>query len=428
MRMRKLGNGHSVLFCGPPEIHRKIFKLAQQDNRDSIKVRDVLYWCMEETCTNARKLLPIWAKQGIGYQKHHIAWDDINNGKKFPKGLLEKEAKTLQEHYGFQRSKDDNLDGYHPATRVRDAELARIKERCSDFGVKSFRGARMLEEQERELAHEVECERENQRPANVGALKHNISDEVRRFITTGTLPQFYHSIFPAFDVLSRTSVKEHWQGGVWPKGLLATMDFCQVVERGRLKDDLTDDFLRPVNWILSSTVDRSILVIISPYEVNQLLPRIRESQSVILHMYSPQVTRTTPSYERLDFCAIPELPHPWSPNVSLIDQLNIFAGQLYFRNYKAYERVCGFLGLYLNEPPMGNKASIRSDGFVDRSDRQLLRMKQESPFTKSQVTLLRALMGFRRKGQSYIATHMGYVLHGRLLTAEDFKHASGSTQ
>jgi hypothetical protein len=137
-------------------------------------------------------------------------------------------------------------------------------------------------------------------------------------------------------------------------------------------------------------------------------------------MYSPQITRATPSYELLDFCPIPR-PNPWQPNVSLVDQLNIFAGQLYFPNYQAYQRVCGFLGLYLEETTSAKRDAIHSDGFVSKADRHALGMKYDSPFIRSPVTLLRALIGFRRKGQSYIATHMGHILHGRLLTEEDIE-------
>ncbi|KAF8541809.1 hypothetical protein BDD12DRAFT_877903 [Trichophaea hybrida] len=424
MRMRRLGNGHSVLFCGPPEIDRKIMKIANDNSRKVIEVRDVLYWSMEETCANTRKILPIWAKQGIGYQQRLEEWNDIGRGKRFPNGLLEKEAKTLQEHYGFDRSKSESVDSYRKFGE-KTGDLKRILDTCKEFGVNSFRGAKMLEQQERELAHEVERERENQRPPRLGPVKHHVSDDVERFIATGTLQQTNHrpstNIVPAFSVLVRTSANEHWPRTAFSRGLLATSDFCEVVDRGRLKDGTTDDFLRPVNWIVSSTVDRNILVIMSSFEVNRLLPDIHKSSKVILHMYSPQVTRSAPSYEMLDLCPIPRLPNPWQPNISLVDQLNIFAGQLYFQNYQAYQRVCGFLGLFLEETTSKNREAIHSDGFVERSDREALGMKYESPFVRSPVTLLRELIGFRRKGQSYIATHMGHILHGRLLTEEDFE-------
>lgn len=421
--MRKLGNGHSVLFCGPPEIHRKILEIARNDERETIEVRDVLFWCMEETCNNARKLYPIWAKQGLGYEKHLKAWTDIGGGKRFPSDLLEKESKTLIEHYGFDRSKDETIDSYRKPDAT-DHERT-ILDTCKGLGVKTFRGARMLEEQERELAHEVECERVNQRPPRVAAVKHHLSEEVKEFIATGTLPQINHRqnnrIVPAFGILATTSQRDNWEQTEFSGGLRATSDFCEVVERGTLKDEKTDAFLRPVHWIVSSTVNRNTLVVMTSFEVNKLLPKIRKSSHVILHMYSPQVTLSTPSYELLDFCPIPCLPLPWQPNTSLIDQLNLFAGQLYFPNYEAYQRVCGFLGLYLDDTSSEKRVVIRSDGFVDPWDRKSLGMKYESPFKQSPVAVLRGLIGLRRKGQSYITTHMGHVLHGRLLMEEDFE-------
>lgn len=395
-------------------------EITRKHGRETIEVRDVLFWCMNETCHNARKLIPIWAKQGIGYQKHLEAWNEIRDGKGlFPNDLLEKESKTLQEHYGFEKFAEDTIEFYSEA-----GEIGKIRQTCKTFGVKSFRGAKMLEEQERELAHEVECERVNQRPPRVGPVKPHLSDEVREFIATGTLPSTHQPstrIIPAFSILARTSVNEPEQETAFSRGLLATSDFCAVVEKGTLKGGMTDDFLRPPNWIVSSTVNREILIIMTSFEINRLLPEIRQSSHVILHMYCPQVTRSTPSYQRLDFYPIPSLPVPWLVNISLVDQLNIFAGQLYFPNHEAYQRVCGFLGLHLEDTSLEKRGVVRSDGFVDRLDRHVVGMKYESPFTRSPVTLLRTLLGFRRKGQSYISTHMGYVLHGRLLTVEDIE-------
>jgi hypothetical protein len=200
---------------------------------------------------------------------------------------------------------------------------------------------------------------------------------------------------------------------------LATSDFCEVIEAEPGENNRTDDFLRPVNWIVSSTVDPGILLILSPFEVNKLLPQFRQSPQVRLHMYSPRVTLAEPSYESLDFYPILPLPYAWKPDNILVDQLNIFSGQLYFRNYEAFKRVCGFLGLYTGELSMATEAVIHSGRFVRRADRQTLAMNQESPFDKSPIPLLRALIGLRRKGQSTMATHMGHVLHGTLLNEQD---------
>lgn len=383
MRMRNLGSGHSVLFCGPPEIDRKISKVASNDNRDNIEVRDVLIWCMNESCINARKLLPIWSKQGIEYQKHLNAWGEIGQSK-FPDEFLEKESKTLEQHYGFNRSGNDMISSYREAG-AKDTGLGKILDKCDAFGVKSFHGAPMLEEQERELAHEVECEREIERPRKVRPADHHLDEEVTRFIKTGTLPPSHKNkgIRPAFDILAKTSAAGDSSQIEFTPGLFATLDFGRVVERKAVKDQIMDDFLRPVNWIVSSTLDQNILVIMSSFEVNHLLPDIRKSPHITLHMYAAQVTHSTSSYHLLDYCPIPCPPIPRQPNTPLIDQLNLFAGQLYFPDHLAYKRVCGFLGLYLDETSPEKRFDIGSDGFVGVLDRPGLGMNHVSPFTTS---------------------------------------------
>lgn len=417
MRMRKLGHGQSVLFCGPPEIHQRI--LSGKTRNDSIEVRDVLLWSMSETCTSARRLLPIWAKQGISYQKRLEAWDSIQGLKTFPPDLLEKEAKTLEEHYGHC-PENDALDTLLERSKTRHRQLGEIQEKCRMFDVSSLKGAHMLEEQERELSHEVERERENQPPPEAKPVDHQLSEDVKRFIMTGTLPpNSTGSFIPAFQTLSETSAAKDVEPGTWSTKVLVTSDFSRVIDRRQ--SDVTDKFLRPVNWIVSSSVDRSIMVIMSPYEINELLPQIRQSRLVFLHTYSAKITQATMTYEALTFCTIPPLPSSWNPDISLVDQLNIFAGQLYFRDHDTYERVCRFLGLYLKEIPVGNTVRVRSDGFVEPGNRQILGMGTDSPFTKGPVPFLRSLVGFRRKGQSYLATHMGQVLHARLLMDRDFE-------
>jgi len=417
MRMRKLGHGHSVTFCGPPEVDRKIMRIAQDANRERIEVRDVLFWSMEVTIANTVKIAPIWAQQGISYLKHLKAWSDIGIG--FPEALLEKEMKTIEEQYGFTVGADETI-GYNGGPGIASGDLNRILETYKGFGVANLHRAGMQEEQVREVAHEMERQAEIQRPPRVQGVKPHLAKEVRRFIKSGRLQQSVEFL-PAFSVLERTSASVHLQSNTFSRGLLATSDFCAVIETGPGENSRTDDFLRPVNWIVSSTVDPGILLILSPFEVNKLLPQLRQSPQVRLHMYSPRSTLAAPSYESLDFCPILPLPYAWKPDINLVDQLNIFAGQLYFRNYEAYKRVCGFLGLYTGDLTAAAEAVIHSGRFVERADRRALAMNQESPFAKSPIPLLRALIGLRQKGQSTLRTHMGHVLHGTPLKEQDIE-------
>jgi len=70
----------------------------------------------------------------------------------------------------------------------------------------------MLEEQDRELAHEVECEREIQRLPKIGALKPRLDDEVQQFITSGRLQQKSRRLNSKMNTGRRThSLKDCWR-------------------------------------------------------------------------------------------------------------------------------------------------------------------------------------------------------------------------
>ena len=420
MRMRKLGGGHSVIFCGPPEIDRELHKFAGMDRRDRVEVRDVIHWSMHQTCYNTRKLVPIWAKQGMSYRQRSLASREIISG--FPEALLEPEAKTLEQHYGFERSQAAFFTSGPLAT---DPTIKQILERCKGFGVKSSAGAPMLEEQERELCHEIESERETQRPPPAEARKHKVTTHLRAFIESGKLPELsirQEAFLPAFDVLLKTAAAEHMERGAWPHTLLVTADFADTVD-SKKRDKGMDDYLMLVNWVMSSRVDPSVLIVLSPWEVNNLISRIRVSKAITLHMYAPRATKASPSYTKLDYYTLPpvspNMPLLASPYSSVVDLLGLFSGELYFEDYASYERICGFLGLYYKDAPAQKEVLISPDGHVKCPEARKTLGMPLSPFERSPLPLLRILTGLRRKGQSYLSTHVGCMLHGRQLRRED---------
>jgi hypothetical protein len=95
------------------------------------------------------------------------------------------------------------------------------------------------------------------------------------------------------------------------------------------------------------------LVIISPYEVDELLPDISKSSNVTLHVYSP---RSSIAYRPLDqlmlYTSPTRSPAPTIPR-HLITQLNLYAGQLYLSLYDEYLEVCKFLNLASEMIPDG---------------------------------------------------------------------------
>ncbi|KAK0456876.1 hypothetical protein EV421DRAFT_1896074 [Armillaria borealis] len=102
---------------------------------------------------------------------------------------------------------------------------------------------------------------------------------------------------------------------------------------------------------------------------------------------------------------------------TLTTQLNIFAGQLYLTDYAAYRALCLFLGLHL--PGETDGLPYQSDGFISQRDRSRDGRVDLSPFT-SPVPFLKGLVALRRKGNTYMSTHVGKLLHGHSLTLESF--------
>ncbi|KAG1816756.1 uncharacterized protein BJ212DRAFT_1250413, partial [Suillus subaureus] len=197
--------------------------------------------------------------------------------------------------------------------------------------------------------------------------------------------------------------------------VLVTHDFARTV--GTLSSfQNANDYLRPVNWVISSNVGHSpLLVVLSPNEVNTLPPVIRRSNAVHLCIYTPRTTKTMQACDNLRLYCVPSTPQ-LAPLEPLICQLNLFAAQLYFSSYEKYIHACGFLGL--NAPDLGDEdLMVDSDGFV-RENRPSRRAS--CLFESSQLPRLKELFGMRKKGMGYLPTHLGKMFNSRILTEEDF--------
>ncbi len=162
-------------------------------------------------------------------------------------------------------------------------------------------------------------------------------------------------------------------------------------------------------------------MVLSPYKAQELLPSIRENNHVVLHVYSPRLNVSARTLEDLSFCTIPAISEPWSAP-RMVRQLNLFAGQLYIRNYEDYVSLCGFLGL-CSKPPIDH-IEVARNGFISpqgRADLSESVMFRECPFTTSPVAFLRTILAIRRKGQSFAMSHFGMLLNGELITREQFE-------
>jgi hypothetical protein len=374
-----------------------------------VLVIDIIRWAMHETCEDIARHLPHWAQQGLDHGRRFSAYKqyrstDTDDLTILKNAWLQPESRTLEEMYDpVSRARDARL--YH---EIKDVPA--LHERLERLGVTQLTDVRMAEEQEREVNHEVERECQVERPPKVEPATHSIHDDIRTFVRTGKLPSRSMHIIPLLAPAGIDTALDLTPD--WSPSPRTTVNFATTT-RYHSRELLTD-YLRPVNWALSSGCGKdSVVIVISPYEANELLPDIRRNGIVRLHIYAPKVTASMRSFSDLAFHTIPESPSiAWTSPAHTRIALNLFSGQLYFDSKEEYDRVCGLFALSMAHP---DAKEIEVDGFVQPQ----YRTGASSPLSVSVITTFKRLTGLRRKGMGYDKTHLGRVLDARPLSESE---------
>ncbi|KAJ9131694.1 Phosphate system positive regulatory protein PHO81 [Coniochaeta hoffmannii] len=423
MRMRKLGKGQSVVFCIPEEIRMKILGVTGKSETVDIDVSDVLMWSINETYADLRRSMPLWAAQGTRFERQWQIWDNatsadgiklsVEEAEKF----LEQEALTLEDRYR-PRDETAEADALFQGSES-NPRFSEIRSRCERFDSTKFTAAALQEEQERELSPEIEAERQVERPKPASPKPMHVHEHVRTFVRTGTILHVDPAFKPAFRALDKISAAAEYDVGQFPRDLLVTADFARTVEL-KGKGVQSDAYQRPVQWILTTRLTSSgpnRMVVISPFEANALLPQIQKpSAAVHLHLYAPRSNLAFKPLDDLRLYTVPALPPNWSIPADLVLQLNLFAGQLYFRSYDEYKAACELLGLAWR---LMDGDRTEPDGFIVRDP-----WDADRRFRKSPTKFLQVLMAtIRRDGRGIGKTHWGRVLTGEILGRGEFEDA-----
>ncbi|PVH99843.1 hypothetical protein DM02DRAFT_710275 [Periconia macrospinosa] len=418
MRMRKLGKGQSVVFMVPPEISTKIKDRTNLPTDGIIHPTDVLCWSIMETWSDLTRSMPLWAVQGLQYQKHKDLIHGPSTTKEEAARYLEEEAQSIEVRY---RPRDgDGLEVQGLDTE--NENVRRIIHRCRKFGTANFRSASLQEEQERELAPEIEEEKQVERPAPMKPTRHQLHKDVQSLVVTGTIPSNSTAFQPAFQALSSTSAAELSDLTQFPCDLLVTTDFIRTIvmpATSTFETFITDSYQRNVQWVLSVGRDSDVyspirtLVILSPFEVNKLYPLVRSSRHVSLHLFSPRWNARVPSLDHLTLYSVGKTFQSNLVGSNLRAQLNLFAGSLYLRSFDEYHKLCDLLGLLKGQATHGQDVS--ADGFINPP-------VGKWGLTRSPVAFLRVLiMKIRKEGEGVEKTHMGKILSGVRLEEADFE-------
>ncbi|KAF8326329.1 uncharacterized protein EI90DRAFT_3070499 [Cantharellus anzutake] len=421
MRMRRLGQGQSIIFLAPPVVDHSIRRFNKKRDGEQITAGDILAWSIGETCKSLQHYSSHWREQGIHYMDRQCAWkefwlSDASDASGLAKYWLQPESKSLEEMYEVSLSSVSSAreSSHHPA-----ADFREIRKRAHIFSFSTEHGLVRMEEdqeQEREVTHELEREQQVERPPPLPPARHRLDPDIVSFVRSGRTPAdsslAFVTLFPSVSILHPSPQ----QATKWSDKLLATRDFVTVIKGLDVQKSI--EFLRPVNWILSSARDPT-LVVCSPFEANELLPEIRRSHNTTLHVYSPRVNQPMRSFDDFRFCTIPPLPTMWTePERLTISQLNIFSGQVYLNDFETYLELCNFLGVNTSHDG-NNEIETQSDGFILPQNRTG-EMELVCPFDSSPLPFIHELMSHRRKGIPYTSTHLGRIVNGAFVRPEDF--------
>ena len=277
---------------------------------------------------------------------------------------------------------------------------------------------------QRELSPEIEEERQIERPPKMDADVYSIHDNLKHLVVTGVFRRFSNAFKPAFQSLCFTSAAKHYNLIQFPNQLFVTEDYMRTVKipSGSKKADfVSDSYQRPVQWVLSvpdlaGSEEITNLIIVSPFEANQLQKLIHQSKKVTLHLFAPRFNASFAPLDDLELFNVGrDFTHAQLP-LSLKVQLNLFAGSLYLRSFAEYQAVCDFLGLLRD--PIGPDQQVLADGFIDPPSGKW-------GLKTSPVQFLRALlMKIRKEGEGVEKTHMGRLLGGVRLEECDFEAES----
>jgi hypothetical protein len=420
MRMRKLGKGQSVVFCIPEEIQTKILGYPKKLTTTGISVLDVLVWAISETWIDMRRSIPLWATQGHRFEARKGLLQGAETRQDQAKKFLEAEAQSIETRYR-PCTRDTTVEEWD----IDNENIAKILRRCQEFNTLNFTSATLQEEQERELSPEIEEERQVQRPPSMQPEKHNLHIDLVRLVKTGSFVAHSKAFIPAFEALRSTSAAKCFNLNQFPTDLMVTADYVRTVQypSGLPKNSyVSDSYQRPIQWILSvpsikADADTSQLIhkliILSPYEANQLLDKIRKSAKVTLHLYAPRPNMAYNPLDRLNLYTVGRGFDPSYIPRSLIVQLNLFAGQLYFDSYREYVELCEYLGL--STTAAANDQNVQPDGFVKPGIGRWGLTESPVKFLRDMVTMV------RREGESADKTHLGKMLDGAVLGTHDFE-------
>ncbi|KAK7960428.1 hypothetical protein PG988_011642 [Apiospora saccharicola] len=374
MRLRQLGTTQLVTFYAPPEVDRSIRHVCKKKDHEYIYSPDVLQWLMTNTCDGIEALQPLYYAQGTDYCRR-------------------KQAELEYPHFVDD---DDERSEY----------VAAIKQN------------------ERQTLQQLYGPQKKGKSSNPATIRVGLS------------------------LAPYTRELETRRKGFQDTGAAVHASALQEVEQQReteyeielvrqvVVESYSDQFMRPVQWILYSPSPESA-VLVTPEEAEDLIPMLRDAATpTYLLTYAAPVTRRMVCFNSLKFFSIPPLPESWSAPPDLVVELGLFAGRLYF-DWNEYTAVCKVLGI---DETMTTKEEFQYTSTEDDTtspaeesstdaassipaldgptDTKNVANLGPTGFTSKPFTFIREWLSVRRRGQDIAHSPMGFIANGKPLHAD----------
>lgn len=411
MRLRQLATTQSVAFFAGPEVHQSIIDVCKLPRNGLVHSGHVVQWLLEQSCSANEHLANLHLAQGVDYCRRIDAqwrYDQFLTRDEHRMMLLkiiqQQERQTLNQQYG--RVSDSSIKGSpedvtFPCLKSFMSTLAsqRVSMAATLNGSGMHSSALEEVEQEREVEFQVEEVRQVQKrkifkPLAFPRLHPSFEDFVKKGRLVGD-EGYVH----AFGFLGSTSIGQKFMVKPTSSRLFVSKEFTRTVvlsKQGQNKHP--DNFLRPVEWILWSSLTDTALIII-PEEAELLIPIIRRAGlRCLVHLmtYAAPITKSTlRNFNGLTYYSMPPLPDDYEFPEWFTVELGILSGRLYVNHEE-----CALVAKYL-------QISEPKEDQMDGSG------EEESAFASNPVTFMSEWLALRRQSDIQ-QTPMGYILRGRI--------------
>lgn len=402
MRMRQLETSQSISFWASYEADIGIRKVCELSPQATVKNEHVIKFIEHNSSEFVKANIVHWTTCALNYTKKLIGHkqyedkDDDDSMKQLYDKCIDDDFALLTEMYGEKEEaklidiawkKFDKIAGCNVDRNIRpfvrdmqDNVDDKLKQLASD--VKRFTHA-LDEEQEKELEQEIEEQSQVERPPDAEPAEPIWEERLEQLVNEGANGTLIgnmkneNALLSIAASLANTQLFEfcNQNADAWSNNLLVTKDFKTVIQ-GSLQS--CDEFLRSIWWIaqIGSSKANNVLILLSPFEANHLLPAFRKSPNSTLFMYRPRLSEIHSNLLHEE-----KLQVTGNLTLSTIDiedevQIGIYSGQMYFKDIAEQKAYCGFLGLIptprtADQQGAFNEKVIKENGFVPPKKRKI---------------------------------------------------------